>query len=128
MQVIFGKDGIIMLGQEIKKARCNMGMSQNDLATRLGVSRVAVCWYESGKRSPQLDKFMKISEILNVSPAVLLGLDQEVSYVSEGATYSARVAKKDLEIINELKKYPSLYEKIYADPIRCVKLIDKKMK
>ena len=117
-----------MLGQEIKKARCNMGMFQNDLATMLGVSRVAVCWYESGKRSPQLDKFMKIAEILNVSPAVLLGLDQEISYVSEGSTYSVRVAKKDLEIINEFKKYPDLYERIYADPVRCVKLIDKKMK
>ena len=34
--------------QKMKEARKTLGMSQGDLAKQLGVSKVAICWYENG--------------------------------------------------------------------------------
>ncbi|MEC5189682.1 XRE family transcriptional regulator [Geobacillus thermodenitrificans] len=43
------------LGEKIKKARTEAGLSQEQLSEKLGVSRSAVAKWESGKGLPDID-------------------------------------------------------------------------
>ncbi len=113
--------------QALKQARKEMGLSQEQLAKKLGVSKVAVCWYENGDRTPTLEHFVELANILNLSLDELSG--REVTVVSEdNEDYVVKLPKRDLEIISEMKKYKKLYKNLYSDPERTIKLIDKRMK
>lgn len=54
------------LGEKIREARKNKGMSQDDLAEKLGINRVSVSHYEKGKNSPTHANLLKLSAILGV--------------------------------------------------------------
>ena len=111
----------------MKEARKTLGMSQGDLAKQLGVSKVAICWYENGDRTPSLEHFLKLADLLHLSLNELSG--KEVTVVAEEEQeYVVRLPKRDLQIISEIKNYKKLYKSLYADPERTVKLIDKRMK
>ncbi len=114
-------------GEKIYEARKSLGLSQEALAKRIGVSKVTVCWYESGDRTPTLENFLKLADELNLTLDELVG--REISVISSGEEpYITKIAKKDLEIINEFKAKKSLYKKLYNDPKRTVELIDRRMK
>ena len=49
------------------------GMSQRELAEKLGVSTMAISNYELGKRNPDIDTILKIARIFDVSVAYLIG-------------------------------------------------------
>lgn len=113
--------------QVIREKRKALGMSQGVLANKLGVSKVAICWYETGARTPTMENFLKLADILDLSLDELTG--REVTVVAENEEdYVVKLPKKDLEILGELKKYKGLYKSLYNDPERTVKLIDKRLK
>ena len=114
-------------GNRIREARKNLGLSQQAVADKIGVSKVTICWYESGERTPSLEKFLKLAEALNLSLDELVG--REVSIVaSSEEEYKISLAKKDIEIINELKSRKNLYKKLYNNPKRTIDLIERKVK
>ena len=114
-------------GLRIRQRRKELGLSQDDLAKLVGVSKVMICWYESGDRTPSLEKFLKIADALGLSLDEVSG--REASVVSEeDVDYSVKLPKQDLVIINELKKHPHIYKMLYNDPVRTVKLINRKLK
>ena len=59
----------------IKKARMKAGLSQEQLALKLGVSRSAVAMWETQKTAPTASKLLKISKILKCKIEVLLKED-----------------------------------------------------
>lgn len=54
------------VGEMIKLARKNKGLSQDDLAEQLGVNRVSISHYEKGKNNPTHKNLLKLSTILGV--------------------------------------------------------------
>ena len=50
----------------IKKARKKLGLSQNDLAKRLKVSKSAISRYERGNRKPPHHIITKLKELLSI--------------------------------------------------------------
>lgn len=117
----------VISGYKMREARKNLGLSQDALASKLGVSKVTICWYENGERTPGLDHFLKLADELNLSLDELIG--KEVSVVaSDDENYNVKLSKKDIEIINELKSKADVYKKLYKDPKRTVELIERKLK
>ena len=55
------------LGEKIKKARKNAGLTQEQLAEKLFVSRVTVSKWETGRGYPNLDSLKLISKLFSVS-------------------------------------------------------------
>lgn len=53
-------------GDLIKKARISAGMTQAELAERLGITPQAVSQYERGIKNPKLETVKRISEALGV--------------------------------------------------------------
>lgn len=61
------------IGKTIRTMRMSRGMSQADLANRIGKKRSAVGNYENGTREPDLDTIEALADAFNVSMADLLG-------------------------------------------------------
>lgn len=116
----------MLIGKRVKEARIKKGLSQQQVADELGVSKVSICGYEKGTRTPSLDIFIHLVEFLEIDTDYALGQDKSV-VAEKGATYSVRVAKEDLQIIKSLKKHRELYNQICEDPDRAIELISKKM-
>jgi len=117
---------MLLMGKRIRDARKSRGFSQEQLSEILNVSKTTISWYESDSRTPTLEHFEKLTEILNVSADYLLG--KEVTAVSENSEYTVKIAKKDLEILSEIKKKKDVYSKLYEDAPRTVELIERKLK
>ena len=54
------------IGEKIRGYRQRTGLSQNDLAQRVGVTRAVVTAWESGKACPKLDKLYPLANALKV--------------------------------------------------------------
>ncbi|MGI5825210.1 MAG: helix-turn-helix domain-containing protein, partial [Bacillota bacterium] len=65
------------LGSKIKEAREFLGISQNTLAERVGISRVAIGYYERGVRVPNVEILKKIAQ----------GLHTNIDYLLEKTEY-----------------------------------------
>ena len=61
-----------MVGKNIKKAREGKGLSQEQLAERLNVTRQAVSNWERGKSEPDIETLQRLSEVLEVSVEELI--------------------------------------------------------
>ena len=66
------------IGEQIKTKRTAIGMTQQDLADRLNVSRSAISNWETNKNYPDLQTIVQISEELDVSLDTLLKGDADV--------------------------------------------------
>jgi transcriptional regulator with XRE-family HTH domain len=66
------------LGQRIRKARENYGMSQTELAKRVGISKTAMNQIERGETlDPHFSRVQKIADILRVSMDYFAGRGEE---------------------------------------------------
>ena len=116
----------MIIGKRLKEARLKKGMSQEELGNLLGVSKVSICGYEKGTRTPTMENFLDLIEILDLEPDYVLGRDKTV--VSETKReYKLKMADEDIQIIKELKNNRELYNKFTADPKRIVDLISRKI-
>lgn len=55
-------------GNYIKEHRTKMGLSQDEVAKKLGISQVAYGRYELGTREPNFSLILKIAEVLQFDP------------------------------------------------------------
>ena len=60
------------IGKKITKLRTENGMSQEQLAEKLGVSRQSVSKWEMDQALPQIDKLVKIADLFDISADALL--------------------------------------------------------
>ena len=118
----------MVIGSRVKEARIKKGYNQQCLADLLGVSKVSVCHYENGERTPKMKVFLDMIKVLDVDPNYLLG--REVNVISETENdrgLRVRLAKEDLQILREIKTDKVLYNKLFTEPKRTVELIIRLM-
>lgn len=60
------------LAKEIRKHRENMGLTQLDLAKKIGVTEKAVSSWEVGRSIPRMGKIQLMAELFDVKPSALL--------------------------------------------------------
>jgi transcriptional regulator with XRE-family HTH domain len=66
-----------MLGEQIKKYRKKEGMSQEELANQLNVSRQTISKYESNISLPDINKIIELSKIFHISLNEFLMIEDE---------------------------------------------------
>lgn len=66
-----------MLGEKLRALRTARGMTQSQLADRLGISASAVGMYEQARREPDNAMLAKLKTVFGVSTDCLLGLAPE---------------------------------------------------
>ena len=70
-----GQDFRKGFSQRVLYHRCRMGLTQAQLAARVGVSRAAIGTYETTSSEPTLRVLIGLAKALGVSTDQLLGLD-----------------------------------------------------
>ena len=61
-----------MIGNNIKAIRSAYGLSQEDLAKKLGVSNRAVSTWETGKRTPLMGVVQQLSDMFHIEKSDLI--------------------------------------------------------
>ena len=117
----------MILGTRIKTLRKEKGLTQQQLADLINVTKVSICCYEKGNRTPNLETFMDLVNVLDTTPNYLLGTDIKVIQ-EDDEEYSLSLPKEDIQIIKELSKYDDLINLLRKDPKRGVEYIYKKTK
>lgn len=59
--------------ETLSSLRKREGLTQSELAARLGISKSAVSMYERGQREPELELLEKMADTFHVSVTALLG-------------------------------------------------------
>ena len=95
-------DFMLFLGNIIKKAREQAGLTQEELAGLIGISRTAIARYELGEIEPKIRNLIAIAETLNVSIDYLLGTKHGKKANDLDLTDEAMEALQ--QFIRELKK------------------------
>ncbi len=115
----------MVAGQRLKEARKKANLTQEQLASMLGIKAAEISQYESDKRTPRWPVFRKLLDILNISADEVLG--REIT-VHDDEEYQIRLSKEELKIISCIKDNPVLYKTLLADPSRNVQLISNNIK
>ena len=118
-----------LIGQRIKSLRKSHKLTQEELGKMLNVTKVSVCCYEKGTRTPSLDTLMDLSNIFHVSLDYFVGNDIFV-ISEENEEYGVKMAREEIAIIEELRNTTNagLYKKLIIDPKRTIELINKKLR
>lgn len=109
----------ITLGEKLKSARKSVGLTQEQLAEKLLVSRQAITKWEADKGMPDIENLKQLSKLLNISIDYLLDSGERIdlSVMREPINlddynytrrlkgrWSKKAGKKDMAVI---KKYPN---------------------
>lgn len=77
-------------GQRITNLRKEKGLTQNDVAEKIGVTAQAVSKWENDQATPDIDILIKLSDIFEISLDELLGKEKKITVLNE------RPSKKDI--------------------------------
>lgn len=96
------------IGERIKNRRIELGMTQAELAAKLGyTSRTSICSIEKGKEDLTTNRVNRIAEALETTPANLMGWN-----VPEEKDISVSMETKDLSHLTRIGAYA---EHMYPD-------------
>jgi len=65
-----------LVGENIKKRRNALGLTQEDVAQHVGVNRATVQRYESGEIEVKRSVAIKLAEILETTPSYIMGWEE----------------------------------------------------
>ena len=118
---------MFVFGRRLKELRKQANLTQQELGKLVGVTKVSICCYENGTRTPTLDTLKDLADSLNTPLTYLLATDT-FAVSEDNKTSTINLAKEEIEILKELRMHPQLYEKLIDDPKRFIDYIDKKIR
>lgn len=106
-----------VFSDKIKALRQEKGITQSELASKLGITTTALSFFESGSRIPNIEVLKSMAVIFGVSSDYLLGLSEKKDINSNLKTYADMI-----RCIVSLFEYPNIWyittEKLpYGDDI-----------
>lgn len=94
-----------MLKDNIKKARLDAGLTQIEVAEKLGVAQAQYARWENGGRNPKDETVEKLAEIFGTSFEILKGRDDGLEEIVSLLREYELTEKEKKEIISVLKQY-----------------------
>lgn len=118
-----------MLYRQLKVIRKQNGLSQQQLADVLGVSRSAYCGYETGRRTPDFSSIVKLSEFYKLPLENFIGKSSaefvfDEQYENQNDTqYLSQLSREERELIC---KYRCLSTEMQSEIVELLKEKTKK--
>ena len=104
------------LGNNLFHARKRRGLSQEDVAQRLGVSRQTVSKWETSETVPDIRQSKKMAVLYNISLDELIDFDLDIREIQETIERTSRETEAKIDWSRAWgKKYPVLLE--YRDKV-----------
>lgn len=98
LNIIFveGSDEKVEFSNRLKELRTQAGLTQLQLAQRLGITKSVISFYELSERAPSPDVLIRLAKIFHVSTDYLLGLDKKETLDISG------IDKNDVALLRAL--------------------------
>ena len=87
------------IGERLRRLRLQRSLTQEELADHLSVSRQTVSKWENGDCMPDVDKFIRLSDLLEISLDELAGREVEVEPIILSAPELPKSGKKLCRIL-----------------------------
>jgi len=84
------------IAEALRILRKRKGLTQENLAERLGVSRITVARWESGQRKPSTEQLLRLSKILEVPLTELIKGDTSKPTIKEFSEWLVEEAVKEV--------------------------------
>ena len=97
------------IGDTIRVAREAHGLSQKQLADKIGVSQGAVNWWETGRANPKIDKVSALAETLDVPASLLVERVGDVPLHPDAVELAVRATLLDDRTRRALLAYVDAY-------------------
>lgn len=91
-----------LIGERLREARIRRGLTQAEVAEKLGVTRSVIARYESGINDPPSENISKLAEILGVSADYLLGRTDNPT--SSNGSGGPPIEEEFPEVVNVLRR------------------------
>ena len=114
-----------------KRLRLSCGLTQVEMAEKLGISRSTIGMYETGAREPDFETLEKIADFFNVDIDYLLGRTDKTTLLPEtiGHYYLNDETRRHAQFMFENPEYRVLFDassKVKKEDIEFVKqMIDR---
>jgi len=96
--------------QRLKMLREEAGLTQKQLAEKLGVSRGTIGMYEIGQRDPDTETLQKLSDIFRVSVDYLLGkTDVRNAFIPDDYTQKHKITRRDMLQYEDFVKHVNAF-------------------
>ncbi|MGN1423542.1 MAG: helix-turn-helix domain-containing protein [Oscillospiraceae bacterium] len=67
--------------ERLKQLRQEAGLTQQQLADKIWMTKASICYYEQGDRIPSPDVLVKLAKVFHVSTDHLLGIEEKTRYL-----------------------------------------------
>lgn len=107
-------------GQRIRLARKQAGMTQKELAAKLGISYVGVSQWERDVRNPKMETLQRIASAIGVRTDVLLGQDTFKEAIQSGIVSPADIANEmvmPVQLVWDVIQHPESVSPETADAV-----------
>ena len=98
------------LGERIQQLRKNRGLSQEQLADSLNVSRQAISKWETDQSSPEIDNILALSRVFSVTTDELLGNNLNNDSLTSAAE-SVPIKKEPFDIGSIVKRFLTVLDR-----------------
>ena len=115
----------MIIGSRVKNLRYMKGLNQSELGNIIGVSKASISGYEHATRNPSYKNLERLADFFGVTSDYLLGREELLVYDNNN---SMQMNRDDVNIINSIKDYPSLYDNIRGNPKRYFSYLNKRYK
>lgn len=96
-------------GDVIRRERFKRGLSQEQLGQMIHVSKVSICGYEKGTKTPTLENLVNLLEVLNLKIEDVF--EQKYTMIRDNEVpYGMKISNDEFELIKGLRKYPDVYK------------------
>ena len=95
----YRKQIISKIGERIKRCRLALRMNKAQLASKAGLSRPVITYYENRSTKPTLQSLRKLADALGVSVDYLIGLEKDPKDGPED--FKIRLLFKNVEDLDE---------------------------
>lgn len=90
-------------GEKIRALRLEKGLTQTQLADKIGLVKGSISAYEQGKKYPSIEVLIKLCSVFDVSSDYLIGLSDDMHLMKSELTDEQMTMIRNL--IRELEKY-----------------------
>lgn len=94
----------MLIGEKIKELRKNGKITQVQLGNAIGVSKMAISYFEKGKKSPGRESLEKIADYFGVTTDYLLGRSVDPELNEEEDKIVSEEGKNIMALIESLPK------------------------